>query len=495
MTSEQIAFPAQIKSDLPSDGDDRSYHFLTGGTGLLGGYLLRDLLAQGLRLAVLVRPAKKESVQQRVETILVRHERKTGLVLPRPVVVEGDLTEGTWRQHWTDWLSRHCRSVIHCGASLTFYGDKNSEPWMTNIEGTRQVLELCRTAGIRSLHHFSTAYIAGSYRDKFHEEMLDVGQELRNDYERSKFESEKMVREADFIDQLTVYRPSIVVGDSVTYETTTYHGYYAVLKLAHTLVNRLRLGDTSGRRLLAALGMTGEEYKNFVPVDWVSAVFTQIFTHPENHGKTYHLTNPSPTSILEMVDTIQQLVEQHSELAGETDSFRMSEEWFKENYAASVATYKDYLNNDPLFLCDNVLAAAPNLICPKVDTKMMYDMGQFAIRNNFGKRSPKSGKSDVDVGYVDVGRLVRQVAKGVTKVNGNLCGTRRIALRASGPGGGEWTFFVGQDGYFYEDGIGNDCHDHIELSVVELISLIQGNAKLTRRFSPEVAHLLDTFSM
>ena len=47
-----------------------TYHLLTGATGLLGSYLLRDCLRQGHRLAVLVRPSKRESGRQRIEAIL-----------------------------------------------------------------------------------------------------------------------------------------------------------------------------------------------------------------------------------------------------------------------------------------------------------------------------------------------------------------------------------------------------------------------------------------
>ena len=432
---------------------------------MLGGYLIRDLLRNRCHLAILARPSRKESARQRIETILVGHEQRTGEMLPRPVVIEGDLTDASWHSGWLDWLSRHCQSVIHCGASLTFFADTHGEPWRTNIGGTRHILDLCRSANIRTLHHFSTAYVAGSYRGKFYENMLNVNQELRNDYEKSKFESEQMVRDADFLDSLTVYRPSIVVGDSVTAYTSAYHGYYAVLKLAHTLVNRLKLGETSGRRLLESLGMNGNEYKNFVPVDWVSAVFTRIFTNPELHGNTYHLTNPSPTSVLEMVDTNQRVIEEYSDLVTEkTASHHANEEWFKAMYAENVATYRDYLNDDPQFVSDNTISVALNTPCPKVDSEMMYVMGRFAIENQFGKRPPKPSRPR----FV-VSDHLQQFAHKITKVNGNLNGSRRFSLRAFGPGGGEWTFFEGHDGYFYEDGINNDCQEHIDMSVEELM--------------------------
>ena len=443
---------------------------MTGSTGLLGGYLIRDLLQSGHRLAVLARPSRKESARRRIDSILAGHEQRTGVVLPRPVVIEGDLTDPSWHQKSLDWIARSCQSVIHCGASLTFYGERSSEPWKTNIEGTRLILELCRSAGIRCLHHFSTAYVAGSYRGRFDETMLDVHQELRNDYEQSKFESEQMVRNADFIDSLTVYRPSIVVGDSVTGFTSTYHGYYAVLKLAHTLVNRLKLGETSGRRLLFSLGMKGHEHKNFVPVDWVSTIFTHVFTNSELHGKTYHLTNPSPTSILEMVDTIQDVVEQYSELADDTTSSHANEEWFKAMYADNVTTYKDYLNNDPQFVSENTQAAAPDMVCPKVDSAMLYAMGRFAVENQFGKLTSKPPRP-----HFHVSEHIQQFAHQVTKVNGNLNGSKRFSLRAYGPGGGEWTFFECRDGYFFEEGISSDCQNHIDLSVEELFNSVRGS--------------------
>lgn len=372
----------------------RPYTFLTGGTGLLGGYVIRDLLRHGVKLAVLVRPSRKATAEKRINNILSHFDREnggreTGEKLSRPVVIEGDLTDSAWRAKSQNWIAENCQSVIHCAASLTFYGSRDADPWTTNILGTQQVLDLCKESNIRHLHHFSTAYVAGDYRGEFTEEMFDVGQTLCNDYEKSKFEAERMVREADFLDSLTIYRPSIVVGDSQTFYTSAYNGYYAILKLAHTLVNRLMLGETSGRRLLSALGMNGSERKNFVPVDWVIAVFTHIFTHQELHGKTYHLTNSSPTPITEMVDTIQDAVETYSKLAQQNDAQHTSEDWFQQNYAEQGAIFQGYFNDDPAFVSQNTPTVAPHLPCPRVDHAALLAMSHFAITHNFGKRVPK----------------------------------------------------------------------------------------------------------
>ena len=54
---------------------------------------------------------------------------------------------------------------------------------------------------------------------------LDVGQTPGNDYEHSKIEAERLVRAADWLDPPTIYRPSIIVGDSRTGYTATFHGF------------------------------------------------------------------------------------------------------------------------------------------------------------------------------------------------------------------------------------------------------------------------------
>jgi nucleoside-diphosphate-sugar epimerase len=363
------------------------YHFLTGSTGLLGSYILGNLLRKHYQLAVLVRPSKRLSAEHRIDKIVTNWEHEYNEELPRPLVISGDLLNKAWYHEHRDWFEQHCQSVIHCAASLVFYGAANDEPWISNVEGTRGILELCRETGIENLHYFSTAYVAGSSK-QFYEHETDIGQTLRNDYEQSKFDAEKMVRTAEYIKQLTVYRPSIVVGDSRTAFTTTFHGFYAVLKLAHTLVRRLPLGSTSGRNLLSALGMNGSEHKNFVPVDWVAGIFEHIFSNPDYHGKTYHLTSPEPPLVTDFVDVVQDAVETFSTLADKTDPQCASEDWFFRNYLDQIQIYRAYLQDDPQFDSVNTQTAVPHLPCPRMDRELMLFLARYAIQSQFGKRKP-----------------------------------------------------------------------------------------------------------
>ncbi len=66
---------------------------------------------------------------------------------------------------------------------------------LANVEGTHHALELAEALGARLLHHVSSVAVAGGYRGDFTEDMFEVGQPLGHPYHRTKFESERLVRE------------------------------------------------------------------------------------------------------------------------------------------------------------------------------------------------------------------------------------------------------------------------------------------------------------
>ena len=276
-----------------------AYYLLTGGTGLLGRYLLRDLTLADLPLAVVVRATKRESAAQRIETAMARWENELGHALVRPVVLEGDIAEPDLGLSAGDiaWVRAHCGSAIHSAASLTFHADAPSgEPWRSNVQGTRNVLELCRRTRIRDYHHVSTAYVCGLRRGRILESELDVGQQLGNDYETTKIAAEKEALAWPDFDRVTVYRPSIIVGDSQTGYTTSYHGFYTPLRLIHSVLQSVSWDMIMRSDWLGRLQMAGNERKNLVAVDWVSAAMTRLIATPQLHGQTYHLTNPAPAT-------------------------------------------------------------------------------------------------------------------------------------------------------------------------------------------------------
>src|SRR5207237_934370 len=81
----------------------------------------------------------------------------------------------------------------------------------------RHVVEFASSIEVGAFHHVSSIAVAGRYKGLFREDMFDEGQKLPHAYHRTKFESEKVVREG-IKAPLRVYRPGIVVGHSQTGE-------------------------------------------------------------------------------------------------------------------------------------------------------------------------------------------------------------------------------------------------------------------------------------
>ena len=373
---------------------------LTGATGLLGRYLLRDLLTAGQNVAVVVRPSDRQSAEARVASLMAAWERRgvTGLSLPHVLV--GDITEPALGLSSDDrrWVADHCDMVLHNAASLSFEPAKSpeDEPWRSNLGGTRNVLELCEQTGIADFHHVSTSYVCGLREDVVYESQLDVGQEFGNDYENSKLQAEQLVRGAEFLAPPTFYRPAIIVGDSQTGFTTTFHGFYALVRLAVTLT-RLVEGADKIDWSIPLHGLTGNECKNLVPVDWVSSVISEIVGRRDLWGNTYHLTPAEPVRASTIRDVIEKVVGYEGTTAfteaGENGSVGASFGAELESaFYEQMEVYATYWRNDPTFDRTNLLAAVPQLPCPTLDYDRLLMLAETAIKMNFKYRDPKPAK-------------------------------------------------------------------------------------------------------
>jgi nucleoside-diphosphate-sugar epimerase len=362
---------------------------LIGATGLVGQYLMRDLLQAGTRLVVVIRPESGESGRQRLARILAHWERELGQPLPRPVCLEGDLTqEGLGlNEEARNWVAENCASVLHNAASLTFFGaDRAGEPWLSNFTGTRNALEFCKAAGLREFHYVSTAYVCGQRTGLIREQELDCGQEFRNDYEHSKCEAEKLVRSAPFFDRVTVYRPAVIVGDSRTGYTVTYHGFYTYLQFVWLFRQHLKLQPNGSMHQPMRINLTGDELRNLVPVDWVSAVMARIFLNPELHGRTYHLGPKRCVTAREIEDVLSDYFNYSGPTFAGPDALKQGElNTLEKMFYAYVSRYRPYWTEEPLFDCTNTLAAAPDLPCPTIDRECMHRLIDFAIRDNWGR--------------------------------------------------------------------------------------------------------------
>lgn len=369
-----------------------NYYLLTGATGLLGRYLLRYLLPRGFPVAVLVRGNRAATARQRLETIVTELEKQLGYVLPRPVLLNGDLSSPSLglSPEMHAWMRRNVRGILHNAASLTFEdGAPHEEPWKTNLTGTAHLLEATRELGIREFHHVSTAYVCGRRHGLVREADLDVGQTFGNDYERSKFQAEQLVNQASWLASRTIYRPAIIVGDSQTGFSNTFHGFYTPLRIVHMLLNSGLPVPAQAESLVHILGLHGNERKNLVPVDWVSAVIGYLFSDSRHHGEVYHITpeEATPVSMLcEVMETaVIQYAAQQPHIADATvrQTTGLSVPDFLASFRERMQVYQAYWRDDPQFDATQRLAHAFHLMCPAMDRDRLLKLCTFAIDVNF----------------------------------------------------------------------------------------------------------------
>ncbi len=125
--------------------------------------------------------------------------------------------------------------------------------------------------------------------------MFDEGQRLPSPYHRTKFESERIVRDQPYV-PWRVYRPGIVVGDSKTGEMDKIDGPYyffkAIQRMRHLLPEWVPLVGLD-------LG-----YTNVVPVDWVAGALDHIAHEPDLDGRAFHLTDPRPQRVDELINEL-----------------------------------------------------------------------------------------------------------------------------------------------------------------------------------------------
>lgn len=365
--------------------------FLTGATGLIGRYLLRDYLRRNVSLAVLVRPQCGRSGSERIESIVQELEIELQTSLPRPICLEGEISIAGLglKSHGKDWVRRNCNRMLHNAASVTFEGgDREKEPWLSNFHGAREVLRFAQQSNIRELHWVSTAYVCGKRAGVVNENDLDFGQQFRNEYEHSKFSAEVLARRDSSFDSLTVYRPGIVVGDSRTGYTNSYHNIYLFLQFTHILSQKA-FRDAEGRwNHPIRLTFDGHEELNLVPVDWVAAAIVELSQSPQFHGKTYHLTHSLPTTCGKMEAALAEHFNYYGvEFVGTKGIPAGNPTALEELFYATLAAHHSYWVEHPRFDCFNTTNALPQLLCPSIDMQNLLRLFTFAIQNRFGKKS------------------------------------------------------------------------------------------------------------
>ena len=271
---------------------------LTGATGFVGRFILRELLRQNDRLTVhcLIRAGSVEHGLSRLRDALEQAEIRDGICEERLRVVPGDVTLERFGlgEPGFGGLCRRIDAVYHVAASTGLVGSYAGIR-EANVLSLRPVLELCLKTRIKHLFHFSTMGIfpqyfcdfAGEYsRSPIHDQMPPDLAEMKKAFPLGVigYPWSKLVAE-----QAVLFAQAAGVPAAI----------FRLPQMALSSTGYTRANDFPTRLFAAAMqvGMAPEGLslqRNVEPVNTVSEICTAISLNPDRRFTVYHCCDPGP---------------------------------------------------------------------------------------------------------------------------------------------------------------------------------------------------------
>ncbi len=259
--------------------------FFTGYPGFLGSELLPRILRRRSDAVAhcLVQPKFAALARERAASYGERVR-----------IIEGDITAP---------LHADPSDVVEIWHLAAIYDISVSESLgrRVNVDGTKHVLDFAeRCPALERFHYISTCYVSGRHEGRFREDDLEVHQTFNNFYESTKYLAEIEVRKRRGL-PVTIYRPSVVVGDSSSGATQKFDGPYFVMQWV--------LRQPRSFALLPVVGRPARYRFNVVPRDFIVDAIDYLAANPASLGRCYQLADPAPLTVDETIDVIARATE------------------------------------------------------------------------------------------------------------------------------------------------------------------------------------------
>jgi thioester reductase-like protein len=290
---------AQLDPDISPRGtaspaEPPEHILLTGGTGLVGAFLLKELLARTQAMIYcLVRAVDETAAMQRLRATLesygIWEDADSGRIIPVPGDLEQPrlgLTESAFEA-----LGSTLDAIYHSGAIVNFlrpYAGMRA----ANVSGTREVLRLACAGRPKYLHYissiavFSITHYTGTIMEDTFPYEIDG---LPDGYSQSKWVSEQLVVEA--MRQglpVRIYRPGVLSGDTRTGASPLNDALLQIFAAS------CRIG------CFPDMGMRVD----VTPVDRAVAAIASISMKKDLPFRVFHLCSPEPTPVGELISWI-----------------------------------------------------------------------------------------------------------------------------------------------------------------------------------------------
>ena len=270
--------------------------FLTGFPGFIAERLVARLARPDVQFFLLVQPPFLDKAAKTVERIL----QTTSTPLENFALIEGDIAKPNLGMSADDnsILQSETSDIFHLAAVYDLAVSKDIA-YRVNLEGTKNVNNFARSVwALKRYNYISTCYVAGNRTGEILESELEHDAGFRNFYEETKYLAETEVENLKTDLPVTIFRPSVVVGDSNTGETSKYDGIYFLiqyLRKAPAVLRFVNVGNNDVRL-------------NLVPVDFVVEAIAELSMDENSTGKTIALADPNPLTTAELFDLIAEII-------------------------------------------------------------------------------------------------------------------------------------------------------------------------------------------
>lgn len=258
---------------------------LTGASGFLGIYLLRELLKKtDAKIFCLVRKGQFETPAKRLTSTIQNFslENEMSLANRRIVIVDSDIALDGFgiSQDQYNHLAEQTDIIYHCGAQVNTMAAYTALRG-SNVQGTIEVIKFSTHKKDKPIHYISTlsaAYLKNTAGD-FSEEFPDnTSHDLVGGYAISKWVSEKLLSQIQKRGlPVCIYRSGYILGQSDTGLCNLNDSLLFLLK------GCIQLG----------MAPDWKEKIAILPVDFVSQAIVDISLHQPEKSGVFHLDHPA----------------------------------------------------------------------------------------------------------------------------------------------------------------------------------------------------------
>jgi thioester reductase-like protein len=380
-----VVLDDSIQGTLAADARiaDPAHVLLTGATGFLGAFLLRELLEQTRAdVHCLVRAPDEHAARERIEKGLRAYGLWEESFGRRIVPVPGDLSRPLFNlspQRFTQ-LAAAVDVIYHNGAQVHFL-----QPYKmlaaANVGGTREVLRLACRLKVKPVHYVSTigVFPPPSGHSRPREKDTPPSQGVSGGYNQTKWVAERLVALAGRRGlPVAIYRPGRIA----------WHSRTGVANADDFFTNAVRLCVRMGK---CPRVEGGPVFDDITPVDYVSGAIVRLSRRRSALGRAFHLVHPRPTDLRRVLDAMRSFgfgvqevpaEEWQKDLAAQVLDRGEGSGAFVLSALLAGAASRQAAKPTGMVDCQETVAelAAAGLVCPDVTADLLHRFLAYCVR-------------------------------------------------------------------------------------------------------------------